>query len=205
MSWFTLSEVLGECYANRAALLVTNKLTHIENETARMFLPHAYEHIVSDSNNLSLSRRAFARLLRLMKDSSEHVRNEAELSLHRLRGVSEEFTRDPLHAQTIWRQPWIDLQIGAIVEGKVESVDGWGLVVQIWDELEYLDHTNIAGLQVEEYGLRQYSDPQCHAQWEERLLAQLETRVGETMRLKVLGIDRWRLSLQLSELAGSED
>jgi hypothetical protein len=85
MAYFAISELLGECYANRAALNVLNELRHTVNVRARALVPHAYEHIVTDADNDRVARNALEMLFDMAGDPHDDVRDEVAVSLARIR------------------------------------------------------------------------------------------------------------------------
>jgi hypothetical protein len=92
MSWFVISEIFGEYYANEQAFQVLCRLKTINDEGPRSFVPHGLEHIIKGTDNRNLSEKAFKELLQMKNDIAENVRHEAALSLQRLTntGYAEE-------------------------------------------------------------------------------------------------------------------
>ena len=90
MSYFVISEILGEYYCNGAAYQLLVKLMKTTNETARALIPHGFEHIVKDAQDSSLRKRAMSGLLSMKNDRSVRVKDEVEESLSHLlaRGIS---------------------------------------------------------------------------------------------------------------------
>jgi hypothetical protein len=86
MSFFNISSLLGECFCNKAAFETLRRLSEISEEHPRSFIPHGFEHIVSDSKDADLAKMAWVELQRMKTDSSESVRGEVEISIQRLIG-----------------------------------------------------------------------------------------------------------------------
>ncbi|MDY6780948.1 MAG: hypothetical protein SW833_00025 [Cyanobacteriota bacterium] len=84
MSCFFISELLGSRYANEGAFEVFCRLKKIEAEMPRSFVPHGFEHIVTDSSDRQLQQRAHTELLQMKNDPSEEVRGEVKTSLQRI-------------------------------------------------------------------------------------------------------------------------
>lgn len=86
MSWFTISEIFGECFQNEQALQALRELKQINNEHPRSFIAHGLEHIAK-SQDYNLARKALDELVLLKNDPSERVRYEVDLSLKRLQKI----------------------------------------------------------------------------------------------------------------------
>ena len=86
MAPFTISGLLGEKYADANALDVLKRLRHCTNATARAFVPHGFEHLVSDGAK-EIAAEALSELMALGSDSDERVRGEAALSIARLKSA----------------------------------------------------------------------------------------------------------------------
>jgi len=84
MSWFVISELLGEYFGDEQALQVLSRLKTLHAEGPRSLVPHGLEHIVTGARNENLTKKAYAELLCMRNDPSEQVRNEVNLSLQRL-------------------------------------------------------------------------------------------------------------------------
>jgi hypothetical protein len=84
MSWFTISEIFGECFQNKQALQALCELKKIANEHPRSFIAHGLEHLAK-SQDYNLAKSALDELLSLKNDPSERVQYEANLSLQRLK------------------------------------------------------------------------------------------------------------------------
>lgn len=81
LSWFVISELLGEYFRDDRALMVLHRLRALEAEMPRSLVPHGLEHIVKSSSDKSLARRAYEELLEMKNDPSEQVRGEVDISL----------------------------------------------------------------------------------------------------------------------------
>ncbi len=84
MSWFVISEIIGEFYQDRWAFETLCSLKTLSKEGPRAFVPHGLEHIVQNESDEELSREALAELLQMKNDPSERVRYEVSISLQRL-------------------------------------------------------------------------------------------------------------------------
>ncbi|MEL4896729.1 hypothetical protein [Crocosphaera sp. Alani8] len=84
MSWFTISEILGEYYQNKQALQTLCNLKKVKNEHPRSFIVHGLEHLVK-SPDINLSQSALVELLSMKNDSCERVKYEVNLSLNKLK------------------------------------------------------------------------------------------------------------------------
>jgi hypothetical protein len=85
LSSFIITEILGECYANKKALDCLCRLESQKDLQHRALLPHAFEHLVKDSSDDDVKAKALQKLRAMTKDPSENVASEATLSLARLR------------------------------------------------------------------------------------------------------------------------
>jgi|GEM_PF-1857682 len=81
MSCFVITELLGQCFANEAALNILCHLKNTEAETPRALVPHGFEHFVTDSDEKKLVKKAYEELLQMKEDPSEKVRDEVNESL----------------------------------------------------------------------------------------------------------------------------
>ena len=95
MSYFVISELLGEYYCNEASYQVLCELQSTANEAARYFIQHGFEHIAKDANNPHLRKRALSSLSAMKNDKSSKVRNEVDESLSnlRIRGIDTNLSR----------------------------------------------------------------------------------------------------------------
>lgn len=84
MSRFVISELLGQYFANEKAFESLVRLGREAAEGPRALVPHGLEHIVTDSHNEDLARKAYAELVQMKNDPSEKVRDEVETSLQRI-------------------------------------------------------------------------------------------------------------------------
>jgi len=86
LTWFVITELLGEYFANEQALLVLIRLEEIEKEEEepRSLIPHGLEHLIKSTEDANLAKRAYKELESLKVSESEQVRAEAALSLQRL-------------------------------------------------------------------------------------------------------------------------
>lgn len=82
---FLITEFVGIYYRNEEALNMFIRLSGIDNETGRSFIPHGFEHIVTDSGDPRLAAIAEERLKLMANDSSEKVRGEVEESFQRIK------------------------------------------------------------------------------------------------------------------------
>jgi len=85
MALFTISELLGENFCNQNAVDLLCKLRSTKKALPRSFVPHGFEHVITDSGNVPLSKRAINQLIEMRDDRSKYVRYEAELSLARVK------------------------------------------------------------------------------------------------------------------------
>jgi len=92
MSWFVISEIIGEFYQDRRAFETLCSLKTLSKECPRAFVPHGLEHIVQNESDEELSREALAELLQMKNDPSEQVRYEVSISLQRLSNLGIDIT-----------------------------------------------------------------------------------------------------------------
>ncbi|HBR75321.1 MAG TPA: hypothetical protein DEG17_10870 [Cyanobacteria bacterium UBA11149] len=85
MSWFAISEFLGQYFADERAFEILCRLKNLPSEEPRSLIPHGLEHIVRDSADRDLSKKAYAELLQMQSDPSIPVRSEVALSLERIK------------------------------------------------------------------------------------------------------------------------
>ncbi|MEJ1937176.1 hypothetical protein WDZ92_43840, partial [Nostoc sp. NIES-2111] len=81
MSWFVISEILGQCFADERAFEILCSLKSLAAEEPRSLIPHGFEHIARESRNEDLARKAYAELLQMRDDVSPQVRDEVQISL----------------------------------------------------------------------------------------------------------------------------
>jgi hypothetical protein len=93
MSWFVISELLGEYFGDEQALRVLSRLKTLRGEGPRSLVPHGLEHIVKGARDEDLVSKAYTELSGMGKDPSEQVRDEVSLSLQRL--ANREHTSKP--------------------------------------------------------------------------------------------------------------
>ena len=84
MSYFVISELLGEYYCNEASFTVLCELRRTSNEVARSLVPHGFEHIAKDAESSDLRRQALEQLLSMKEDVSPQVRGEVDEALSNL-------------------------------------------------------------------------------------------------------------------------
>ncbi|AFZ24732.1 hypothetical protein Cylst_2523 [Cylindrospermum stagnale PCC 7417] len=84
MSWFVISELLGQYFADERAFEILCRLKNVAAEQPRSLVPHGFEHIVRDSGNEALAKKAYAELLEMKSDVSPQVRDEVETSLKQI-------------------------------------------------------------------------------------------------------------------------
>lgn len=85
MSWFVISELLGEYFSDKDSFEVLCALQKTKKAHPRSFVAHGFEHIIRDSGNQQLAALAFTRLMEMKKDRSKRVRYEVQVSLARVR------------------------------------------------------------------------------------------------------------------------
>lgn len=81
---FVITELLGTYFSDERAFQVLSRLSKIKNEESRALIPHGLEHIIKDSKNNELSKRAYQLLVQMQLDTSEQVRDEVVQSLQQL-------------------------------------------------------------------------------------------------------------------------
>jgi hypothetical protein len=84
MSWFVISELLGEYFGDEQALGALSRLKTLRGEGPRALVPHGLEHIVKGARDEGLLRKAYTELSGMRNDPSEQVRDEVSLSFQRL-------------------------------------------------------------------------------------------------------------------------
>lgn len=86
MAWFTITEILGECYSDRWSLSTTKYLKRVcKREGPRSMIPHAFEHHVTDSRFPLVRRLAMRELNGMLNERSKKVSSEARISLKRIK------------------------------------------------------------------------------------------------------------------------
>jgi len=85
MACFVISGILGELYKDARAFQVLCRLSTCHNEVSRSFVPHGFEHVVSDAPNTELAMQALAELTKMQMDHSPMVRGEVAESLARIK------------------------------------------------------------------------------------------------------------------------
>ena len=85
MACFVISGILGEFYKDARAFQALCRLSTCPKEVPRSFIPHGFEHIVSDASDAELAVQALAELTKMQTDSSSKVRDEVSESLGRIR------------------------------------------------------------------------------------------------------------------------
>ena len=88
MSYFVLSELLGEFYCNEDSFEVLCELRRTSNEVARSLVPHGFEHIAEGAESSDLRRRGLEQLVSMKEDASPQVKNEVAEALSNL-GLSQ--------------------------------------------------------------------------------------------------------------------
>jgi hypothetical protein len=81
MACFVISGILGELYRDEKAFATLCRLAQCSEDIPRSLVPHGFEHIVSDSSDSHLAKRALAELTRMQSDKSDVVRGEVKESL----------------------------------------------------------------------------------------------------------------------------
>jgi hypothetical protein len=81
MSWFLISVLLGEFFADEKAFQVLCRLKTLQAEGPRSLVPHGLEHIITGSGDKQLVRKAYTELLQMKNDPSEQVRDAVDDSL----------------------------------------------------------------------------------------------------------------------------
>lgn len=85
LSYFVLSEIIGEYFADEKALKIFDDLRQTENETARSFLTYGYGKLAQNTNDENVRRLAIARLQIMKKDNSAFVKEEAIKALSKFK------------------------------------------------------------------------------------------------------------------------
>lgn len=89
MSWFVLSEILGEYYCSASALEVLKRLSKVSADGPRSQVPHGLEHIAKSTADPALRARAIHDLLRMQSDRSDDVKAEVVNSIQRLKAAKK--------------------------------------------------------------------------------------------------------------------
>jgi hypothetical protein len=84
MSCFLITEFAERLLNHESGFQMFCRLATVEREMARSFIPHAFEHIVTDTASEALARSALTKLLSMKNDPSEKVRGELAISLYRI-------------------------------------------------------------------------------------------------------------------------
>jgi hypothetical protein len=92
MACFVISGILGELYADARAFQTLCRLSKCHKEVPRSFVPHGFEHVVSDALDAELAMQALAELTKMQTDPSPMVRGEVKESLDR---IKKRQTRSP--------------------------------------------------------------------------------------------------------------
>ena len=87
MSWFVLSEVLGEYYCSGPAFEVLKRLGKLSDDGPRSQVPHGLEHIAKSTTDAALHAHSVNEILRMQSDRSGAVREEAMISIQRLKAA----------------------------------------------------------------------------------------------------------------------
>jgi hypothetical protein len=85
MACFVISGILGELYKDARAFQALCRLSTCQKEVPRSFIPHGFEHIVTDSPDAQLALQALAELTKMQTDHSSTVRGEVNESLRRIK------------------------------------------------------------------------------------------------------------------------
>lgn len=85
MSWFVISEILGEYYCNEQSFKVLKRFAKLPEEGPRSQAPHGLEHIAKSAINPEIRSQAIHQIRNLLDDPSQTVKEEASTSIHRLR------------------------------------------------------------------------------------------------------------------------
>ena len=85
MACFVISGILGELYKDAQAFQALCRLSTCSKEVPRSFIPHGFEHVVSDTPDAELAMRALAELTKMQTDHSSIVRDEVNESLGRIK------------------------------------------------------------------------------------------------------------------------
>ena len=93
LSYFYISLILGELYCNKQSYLILKKLKNTSNEIARAYIPHGFEHIVTDSENKKLAIVALKELLQMLDDNSNIVITEVREAIKNIKVSLDEGTK----------------------------------------------------------------------------------------------------------------
>jgi hypothetical protein len=85
MACFVISGILGELYKDARAFQALCRLSTCHKEAPRSFVPHGFEHVVSDAPDAELAMQALAELTKMQTDHSPMVRDEVAESLARIK------------------------------------------------------------------------------------------------------------------------
>lgn len=85
MTCFSISELLGEEYGNKSSFSTARRLSRTEKPKNRQFVPHIFEHLVTDCKDTMIQRKAMTELKKMQNDSVSQVRNEVKISLRRIK------------------------------------------------------------------------------------------------------------------------
>ncbi len=85
MSWFVLSEVLGEYFCCDRAFELLTRFAHLPDDGPRSQVPHGLEHIAKSTTDPSLRTRCLNTIQRMQKDPSDVVREEVANSIEMLK------------------------------------------------------------------------------------------------------------------------
>lgn len=84
LSWFLISEILGEYYANEQSFTTLQGLLNTDKEEARALLPMGFEQIIRHTHEKEVKHQALEELEKLHNDASASVREEVETSWRRI-------------------------------------------------------------------------------------------------------------------------
>ena len=84
MPCFSVSELVGEHFEAPQIYAFFQQFATSDNEIARAFVPHGYEHALQNSTDAALTSKLWRSLLKMEHDTAEQVRVEVEESLFRL-------------------------------------------------------------------------------------------------------------------------
>lgn len=99
MSCFFITEFIPSRFSSESTYELLRRLAGTKQITPRSFVPHGFEHLVTDANDDVLSSKAFTGLLEMKKDPSEDVRYEVAVSLFRLSKLCKgNFAKDAISA-----------------------------------------------------------------------------------------------------------
>jgi hypothetical protein len=83
MSCFTITELLGDRYADRRALEALERLSSTPSAVQRSLIPHGFEHLALGADP-RVAAEALTRLQAMARDPSEQVRDEVAKSLQKV-------------------------------------------------------------------------------------------------------------------------